>query len=136
MTTVMKTCFLSLAFMLVALGSFGQDRSETIQDVSVEEFKHVMDSLQGEVLIDLRTPDELKQGKIPGAMVIDYFGTDYEPAIQKLDKNKVYLLYCAGGGRSGETAELMDKMGFKKIYNLESGFNGWVKKKMPVEKDQ
>ena len=95
-----------------------------------------MDSLQGEVLIDLRTPDELKQGKISGAMVIDYFGTDYEPAIQKLDKNKVYLLYCAGGGRSGETAGLMDKMGFKKIYNLESGFNGWVKKKMPVEKDQ
>ena len=132
----MKTCSLSLVFLLVALAGFGQETSDIIRNVSVEEFSNVMDSLQGEVLIDLRTPDELKLGKIPGAMVIDYFGPDYEPAIQKLDKDKVYMLYCAGGGRSGETAELMSKMGFKRIYNLESGFNGWVKKKMPVEKGQ
>lgn len=93
-----------------------------------------MDSLQGEVLIDLRTPDEIKNGKIAGAKEIDYFGADYEKAVQSLDKNKVYLLYCAGGGRSSETAEMMQKLGFNNIYNLESGFRDWAKKKMPIKK--
>ncbi len=114
--------------------AFAQVNNEMIKNVSVVEFKGVMDSLKDEVVVDLRTPEELKQGKIPGATVIDYFGADFEPALQKLDKKKVYLLYCAGGGRSGDTAELMSKMGFKKVYNLEPGFNGWVKQKMPVEK--
>ena len=112
---------------------FAQANKDVITNVSVNEFKSIMDSLKDEIVVDLRTPDELKKGKIPGATVIDYFGADFEPALQKLDKNKVYLLYCAGGGRSGDTAELMSKMGFKKVFNLESGFNGWVKQKMPVE---
>ena len=104
-----------------------------IKNVSVEEFKKVMDSLDHEVVIDLRTTQELKQGKIAGAKVIDFFGTDFEPALSRLDKSKTYLLYCASGGRSTETAALLKKMGFKNLYNLEGGFNGWVRKKMPVK---
>jgi rhodanese-related sulfurtransferase len=129
-----------LTILLVILLSLGdtyaqEKKSDVVVNVSVDEFKQVMDSLKDEVLIDLRTPDELKQGKISGARIIDYFGADYEPEISGLDRNKTYLLYCAGGGRSSDTAELMKKLGFKKIYNLESGFNGWVKKKMPVSKE-
>lgn len=114
----------------------GQDRNaEVVTGVDSQRFEYLMDSLDGEVVIDLRTPEELKQGKIPGATVIDFFGPDFEPAIEALNKNKVYLLYCAGGGRSGETAEIMKGMGFRKVYDLEEGFNGWSKKKMPVKKD-
>lgn len=76
----------------------------------------------------------MKGGTIDGALVIDYFGADFDSRIHKLDKSKVYVLYCAGGGRSRETAEIMEKLGFKKIYNLEGGFNEWVKKKMPIRK--
>ena len=134
-TSVMKQLvLLSLLALPSSQIAFAQVNNEMIKNVSVVEFKGVMDSLKDEVVVDLRTPEELKQGKIPGATVIDYFGADFEPALQKLDKKKVYLLYCAGGGRSGDTAELMSKMGFKKVYNLEPGFNGWVKQKMPVEK--
>ena len=104
-----------------------------VTDVSVTEFKHLMDSLEGEVVVDLRTPEELQQqGKIAGSLEIDYFGANYETGIEALDTGKVYLLYCASGGRSGETAELMKNMGFKKIYNLKEGFRGWTKQKMPV----
>lgn len=122
------TVMFSLSF------SYGQDATGEIRNVSVDQFKKAMDSLENEVVIDLRTPDELKQGKIAGAIVIDYFGPDFESAISRLDKNKTYLLYCAGGGRSAETAELMQNAGFKTVYNLEEGFNGWVKKKMSVAK--
>lgn len=127
----MKTMVL-LAAMILPAWSFAQVNPVT--NVNAETFQKLMNNLEGEVVIDLRTPDEVAQGKIPGAVVIDFFGADFEPAIKALDPGKTYLLYCAGGGRSGETAELMQKMGFKKIYNLEEGFKGWSKKKMPVEK--
>jgi rhodanese-related sulfurtransferase len=129
----MKTMIMVLILASRALTSLAQDRSAVIRNVGVEGFKHAMDSLQDEVIVDLRTPEELKQGKIPGAIVIDYFGSNFESAIQALDRNKTYLLYCAGGGRSGETSELMEKLGFQRVYNLETGFTGWVKRKMPVE---
>jgi rhodanese-related sulfurtransferase len=114
---------------------YSQGKPFAIRNVSVEAFKHAMDSLPDEVVLDLRTPEELKGGKIPGAMVIDFFGAGFEPAIEALDRDKVYLLYCASGGRSGETAELMRKLGFKNLYNLETGFRGWVKNRMPVAKE-
>jgi phage shock protein E len=130
----MKTLTVGLIVLLSMKGLYAQKGSAPVQNVSVDQFKRVMDSLENEVVIDLRTPDELKQGKIAGAEVIDYFGPGYESAISQLDKNKTYLLYCAGGGRSSETAALMHSMGFKNLYNLEEGFNGWVKKKMAVAK--
>jgi rhodanese-related sulfurtransferase len=130
MMRIFAILFISLS--VFAAASAQEKRSPVVINVDVANFKKAMDSLRNEVIVDLRTPDELAQGKIAGAIVIDFFGPDFESAIQALDKGKTYLLYCAGGGRSGETAELMEKMGFKKVYNLEPGFNGWVKKQMPV----
>ena len=126
-----------LTFLLIVFSlarGYSQHGDTAIKDLSLEEFKHTMDSLKEEVIVDLRTPEELKDGKIPGAIVIDFFGPQFEPAIEALDRDKVYLLYCASGGRSGETSELMQKLGFKKIYNMKGGFREWTKRKMPVEK--
>jgi rhodanese-related sulfurtransferase len=74
----------------------------------------------------------LKQGIIPGATNIDYFSKDFEDRIAKLDPSKTYLLYCASGGRSTETMDLMKANGFKCVYNLDGGFTQWKKQKMPV----
>lgn len=130
----MKNIIVVLLVVTGTMEAFAQGRQETIRNVSVTEFRKAMDSLKDEVVIDLRTPDEIKGGKIAGAVEIDYFGANFEPALKGLDKNKVYLLYCASGGRSGETAQLMNKMGFKNLYNMEGGFREWVKQKMPVSK--
>jgi rhodanese-related sulfurtransferase len=117
-------------FLFAALISPGQDLGYL--DLSPAEFKSKIDSLSDEVVLDLRTSDELKKGMIENANQIDYFKLDFENQISKLDKNKTYFLYCASGGRSTETAELMNKLGFKRIYNLKDGFNSWKKMKMPV----
>jgi len=132
----MRTLVFIFFLVMISAGAFSQEATQTSNtiDVSAAEFKHLIDSLEGEVLIDLRTPDELRKGRIAGAMVIDFFGDNFEQSIKALDPNKTYLLYCASGGRSGETAQLLEQMGFKKIYNLETGFNGWTKEKMPVSR--
>lgn len=121
-----------ITFLLLISAVAGYAQTTVVEDLSSAAFKSKMDSLSGEVLLDLRTPDELAKGVIPGAVNIDYFKKDFEAVIGKLDRNKTYLVYCAAGGRSTETAELMARLGFKRVYNLADGFTGWKKSKFPI----
>jgi rhodanese-related sulfurtransferase len=126
----MKSFFITTVLLLLLAPAYAQKNISA--DLSPVEFKTSMDTIKGAVLLDLRTTDELKQGIIPGATQLDYFAKDFETSIEKLDKEKPYLIYCAAGGRSEETRELMVSKGFKRVYSLSGGFNLWKKKNMPV----
>lgn len=122
----MKKLF-AILFFAITSAVFAQTPG-TIERVDAVTFKKFIDSKKG-YLIDLRTNDELKnKGMIKGAVQIDFLAKDAEAVISKLDRNKTYLIYCAGGGRSGECAELMQKQGFTHIVDLEKGFDDWKKK--------
>lgn len=121
---------LTIITLLVSTIGFSQTK---IENVDAATFKKLIDEKKS-VLIDLRTNDELKnKGYIKGTQQIDYFGKDAEAIIKKLDKKKTYLIYCAGGGRSGECADLMKANGFSHIINLEKGFDDWKKKGFEIE---
>ena len=121
---------LVLLTLFISSISFSQTK---IEHVDAATFKKFIDDKKS-FLIDLRTDDELKnKGFIKGALQIDYFKKDAESVISKLDKKKTYLIYCAGGGRSGECAELMQKQGFTHVVDLEKGFDDWKKKGFEVE---
>ncbi len=105
-----------------------------VSNLSAEQFKTAIANDKNGILIDLRTPDEIKKGFIKGAIEIDYLSKEFDKQLLKLDKNKTYYVYCAAGGRSGDCAELMEKQGFKKVVNLEKGFSDWEKKGFAVEK--
>lgn len=108
--------------------------AQTTKNVDAETFKKMIDEKKS-ILIDLRTSDEINsKGMIKGAKQIDFLAKDAEAVIGKLDKKKSYLIYCAGGGRSGDCAELMQKLGFKEIVNLEKGFDDWKRKGFEIEK--
>ena len=109
--------------MVVSSVSMALAQQESgVRNLSVTEYQRAIDSVKDEIIIDLRTPEEIRQGIITNARQIDFFGAGFEPAIAKLNKDKVYFLYCASGARSGETVLLMEKMDFKTLYNLNGGF--------------
>jgi phage shock protein E len=120
----------TILFLFITLLGFSQT---IIENVDAATFKKLIDENKS-VLIDLRTNDELKnKGYIKNAKQIDYFSKDAEAIIKKLDKKKTYLIYCAGGGRSGECADLMKANGFSHVVNLEKGFDDWKKKGFEIE---
>lgn len=125
--TMIRVSFI-LFFAITLSSGYGQ----VARDLEIKEFKHLMDSIPGAVVIDLRTPDELKDGMIPNAIHLDYFAKDFENRIGNLDPAKTYFLYCASGGRSGQTIELMGKRGFRQVFNLQGGFTAWKKGRMPI----
>ncbi|HQQ92975.1 MAG TPA: rhodanese-like domain-containing protein [Bacteroidia bacterium] len=113
------------AFVILFLSGHSQN---SIQNADPATFKTLIESKKY-ILIDLRTDDEIKsKGMIKGAMHLDYLAKDSEKTIQKLDRGKSYLVYCAGGGRSSECAELMKSLGFKEVVNLTKGFDDWKRK--------
>ena len=86
------------------------------------------------VVLDVRTANEFAEGHIKGATNIDFNSKGFEGNIAKLDKDKTYLVHCAAGGRSGKSLVAFKKLGFKSIYHLDDGFNGWKAAGKPVEK--
>ena len=94
-----------------------------VKNVDVSEFKNLMHD-KNVVILDVRTPQEVAQGKIEGAKNINLF-QDFETNIEKLDKSKTYLVYCRSGHRSAKATNIMANAGFTKIYNLLGGYNAW-----------
>jgi len=80
----------------------------------------------GTVLLDVRTPKEVAEGHIPGAVFIDVNSPEFESEIEKLDKQKTYLVYCRSGARSAKACRIMATRGFKiPLYNLAMGITAW-----------
>ena len=118
--------------MLIILIRFNYVNAQ-YKNVTAVEFKSLIEKQKGFV-IDLRTADEIKKGKIKGATEIDFLVVDFNKEADKLDKSKTYYLYCAGGGRSADAAEILASKGFKHVVNLEKGFADWKKQNFEIEK--
>ena len=121
-----------VTLILVFISSFSFSQ-EVIKNVDAATFKKMIYEKKN-ILIDLRTADEIKsKGKIKGAIELDFLDKNAEANIEKLDKKNTYLIYCEGGGRRGDCAELMKKRGFKDVVNLEKGFGDWKNKGFEIE---
>lgn len=94
------------------------------QNVDVATFKKLM-SGSNVVVLDVRTPAEIAQGKIAGAMELNFNSPDFAQQTAKLDKSKTYLIYCRSGNRSGQACNVMQQQGFGKLYNLKGGMIAW-----------
>lgn len=125
---------LLLSFFFLFYASF-KAQNNPLRNVDASTFQKLIESKKY-VLIDLRTSDEIKsKGMIKGAIQLDYLAKDSEKQIGQLDHKKPYLIYCAGGGRSSECAELMQKLGFTEVVNLEKGYDDWKRKGLETVKN-
>ena len=86
------------------------------------------------VILDVRTPKEYDSGHLAGSVNIDFHSDSFVEDIQKMNKEKTYLVYCRTGNRSGKTLDLMTSLGFKLAYNMIGGITEWSEKGFPVVK--
>lgn len=111
--------------------------ARSADDVSAAEAAKMIDSRRGDrdfVLLDVRTPGEVSQGRIPGSKNLDFNAPDFAEKVAALDPSKTYLVHCAAGARSKKAETLMKATGFGKVYNMLGGFQAWAAEGLPVEK--
>ncbi len=93
-------------------------------DKNGKSFKEAYQKSENAVLMDVRTPEEYAGGSINDAENIDYYDSDFESKVLKLDKSKEYFIFCRSGNRSGKTCSLLEGHGFK-TNNLQGGISEW-----------
>ena len=104
-----------------------------VKNIGTAEFEKLRND-KNTVVLDVRTAKEYAAGRVPGGVNIDWNGPDFEKKVTPMDKNKTYLVHCAGGVRSAKAAAAMSKLGFKNLFNLEGGMKGWEKAGNKAEK--
>jgi rhodanese-related sulfurtransferase len=82
-------------------------------------------------LIDVREPNEYREGHIPGVTLVP-LNTFLSQPQRYLSEDNV-LFVCALGARSALACEMAAAIGFEKIYNLEGGTTAWAKAGLPIE---
>jgi rhodanese-related sulfurtransferase len=69
--------------------------------------------------IDVREPDEVAQGTLPGAVNIPL--ADIPARAADLDRSRRVVLLCRSGNRSGQAAAYLLGVGFADVVNLVGG---------------
>jgi rhodanese-related sulfurtransferase len=141
----MKTSFLS--GLLILTGLYACQPSSTTQSTTTESTNQTSASSvltlnaqefatksRAGTVLDVRTADEIAQGKIEGALVIDFYSPDFLDQVSQISKDQEIYLYCAVGARSEEAARMLIQQGYTKVYHLEGGIQGWSQEGLPVVK--
>ncbi len=102
-----------------------------ISEVDAAGAQALIDS--GAHAIDVREPDEVAQGVIPGAAAIPrgFLEARIEDTVR--DRDEPVVIYCAGGARSAFAAESLKQLGYTNVVSLAGGFGAWKSAGLPFE---
>jgi rhodanese-related sulfurtransferase len=129
----MKQLFV-IFFSLYLLSCSQPESGKTSELLGPKAFADELKSNSEIILLDVRTPEEMKSGYIAGAKNINFNSENFASSIDSLDHSKTYFVYCAAGKRSGKALDLMKEKGFQKVTSLDGGMSAWNKEKLPVQK--
>ena len=123
----MKKLILLLT-VLMTVGGCGmgeQKNSVGYQQITAEEAKHMIDELDGEIILDVREQDEYDEKHIPGAVLFPVGMIDAETAEGVIpEKDTVILVYCRSGNRSKTASEKLAELGYTQVYEF-GGIKDW-----------
>ena len=104
--------------------NFFKTAPKNYEDLDGNTFKAKYQQSPKAELLDVRTAGEFAGGTIKGARNLDVTSPQFQAALQTLDKNKEYYVFCRSGNRSGSACDLMTAQGLK-AYNLAGGIGAW-----------
>ena len=114
-----------------------ETQTQIIENITPQEaFTLIQDNQDNPdfVILDVRTPEEFADGHIENAINLDYYFETFRDELNKLDKNKKYLIYCRSGNRSGKALNIMEEVNFREVYNMVGGIIEWGAEGLPITK--
>ena len=82
-------------------------------NIGVEEFKAHAEA----ILVDVRTPEEYKDGHIPGSHNVPLQLLDKIAVITE-NKDTMLYVYCHSGARSRQATAMLQYMGYRNVNNI------------------
>jgi phage shock protein E len=109
---VLAVGIVSLAGCAVGDGALAGATSSTPSSAS-----DLAGAAEGRTLIDVRTPAEVAEGIVEGALHLDIQDPGFEERVAELPRDEAYLVYCRTGNRSGQAIDRMRALGFEDVVN-------------------
>ena len=112
-----------------------QEAQPRVKELSIEEAKDHLSRNPKAILMDVREDLEWQRGHAREAIHLGkgILERDLEKTVP--DTSTEIIMYCGGGYRSILTADAAQKMGYKNVYSLKTGYKGLVAFKWPMKQD-
>lgn len=106
------------------MGLFDLFKSKNINQ-GIKEYQ----SVQGAVLLDVRTSQEYMEGHVPESKNVPLQTIEKITALVKNRETPLYV-YCYSGARSNQAIQLLQRMGYTKMTNIGgiSSYSGKVER--------
>lgn len=93
-----------------------------MREMTAKEVENLLSEGKNLNIIDVREVDEVKAGKIPGAINMPLGLVEFR--MHEIDKTKEYIMVCRSGGRSGRASQFLESYGFN-VINMAGGMLAW-----------
>lgn len=80
---------------------------------------------QGAILLDVRSPQEFEEGHMENAISLPEYEIKEKAKTVLPDKLQIIIVYCSTGHRSQKAQIILEKLGYKKVYNLCKGLENY-----------
>ena len=91
--------------------------------ISIEKAKSLINNNYVDVIIDVRSPQEIKiTGALPGSVNIPIEKLEYIVPSNYPDKNTRILVYCRKGIRANKATDKLRSMGYKSVYFITESY--------------
>ena len=118
-----KLIIVLLLSLVIFTGCSNEGEAVRVESIMVDEVYKIsenIDDYKDYVIVDVRSVEEFRSGHIKNSVNVPL------PNINEIDipKDKNIIVYCRSGNRSLTAAGELQKLGYKKIYNM-GGIVDW-----------
>jgi hydroxyacylglutathione hydrolase len=138
-----KRVFLGLVVVLAILGlalaACGEkDKKEggtsaAFQTLTVQNAYDQLSKNSNALIVDVRNPGEWATTGIPPGAILIPLPEFEQRAPNELPKDKEIYVICNSGNRSRTASEILVKLGYRNVINIDGGFQAWLRAGLPSQ---
>jgi rhodanese-related sulfurtransferase len=100
-----------------------------VREIAIDQLAAALD--RGAAVVDVREPDEFRDGHLPGAVNIPM--GQLTRRLDELDRARPVYVVCASGNRSSAMVDVLAAAG-RDATNVVGGTSAWIRAGRPIEK--
>lgn len=107
-------------------------RAET-KHITIQQLKQAIDDEADVVILDVRTPQEYEAAHIPNAINAPRGLLEFSIWSLVPNQQETIYVYCKTGARAALATKLLNDLGYKNAFAVDTGGAAWVKAGFPVQ---
>jgi molybdopterin/thiamine biosynthesis adenylyltransferase len=112
------------------------EAKRAVPEVTVEDVHVRLAKGEDLAVIDVRDPDEYREGAVAGAVPISRGFLEFKVPEAFPDPETPIVLYCLSGLRSLLAAKALHDLGYARVASMAGGIRRWKELKLPLVKDE